>query len=62
MKTWLIILITLVIFCAIGIPLGIFIGMFGYVIGAFTAVLVLIMMLKNRVAAANKDEKVYDEY
>ncbi|MGN0173164.1 MAG: hypothetical protein ACI39F_01885 [Acutalibacteraceae bacterium] len=62
MKTWLIIVISLAIFCVIGIPLGILIGMFGYVIGVFTAVLVMIMMFKSRAAAANKDQKVYDKY
>lgn len=64
MKTWLIWVIGLAIFAIFGVVLGtvIGIGTFGYVIGAFIAVLVIIMMFKAKANAANKDQKVYDEY
>ena len=64
MKTWLIWVIGIALFAIIGVILGtvLEIGVFGYVIGAFVGVLVIIMMFKARASAANKDQKVYDKY
>ena len=64
MKTWLIWVIGIALFAVIGVVLGtvLEIGVFGYVIGALVGVLVIIMMLKARANAENKDQKVYDKY
>ena len=62
MKAWLIWVIGLVIFAAFGFLLSLLMGGFGWVIGGFIAVLVIIMMFKAKVNAENKEVKVYDEY
>ncbi|MBQ5590446.1 MAG: hypothetical protein IIU65_02065 [Clostridia bacterium] len=62
MKAWLIWVIGLVIFAVFGFLLSLLMGGFGWVIGGFIAVLVIIMMFKAKANAANRDQKVYDEY
>ncbi|MBQ4156036.1 MAG: hypothetical protein IJD90_04455 [Clostridia bacterium] len=64
MKTWLIWVIGIALAAVIGVVLGVVleIGTFGWVIGAFVGVLVIIMMFKAKVNAENKEVKVYDEY
>ena len=64
MKTWLIWVIGIALAAVIGVVLGVVleIGTFGWVIGAFVGVLVIIMMFKAKVNAENKEVKAYDEY
>ena len=64
MKTWLIWVIGIALAAVIGVVLGVVleIGTFGWVIGGFVGVLVIIMMFKAKVNAENKEVKVYDEY
>ncbi len=64
MKAWLIWVIGIALTAIIGFVLGVLVGVgtFGWVIGAFVGVLVIIMMFKAKVNAENKEVKVYDEY
>ncbi len=62
MKTWLIWLIAILAIVIVGGGLSFLIDGFGWVIGVFVGVLILIMCFKAKANAENKDQKVYDEY
>ena len=62
MKAWLIWVIGIALTVIIGGGLSFLIGGFGWVMGVFIGVLVIIMSFKAKTNAENKDQKVYDEY
>ena len=62
MKAWLIWVIGIALTVVIGGGLSILVGGFGWVIGAFIGVLVIIMCFKAKTNAENRELKVYDEY